>query len=173
MNTSTQSVAAVVLAYSRYELLQQLIAALRAQSHRPDEIIVINQGSRADIAEWLAAQTDLTVVRQENKGSAGGFCTGIEESLRRGHAWTWIFDDDGIPEPTALEELVSSVTRRWISRMPSSLLIDLPGFFGPFVTGEWRPLRGPAFSDQSQSDSAAGSIVNRAYSLGLRPLRAR
>jgi hypothetical protein len=26
---------------------------------------------------------------------------------------------------------------------------DLPGFFGPVVTGEQRQLRGPAFSDQS------------------------
>jgi excisionase family DNA binding protein len=34
-------------------------------------------------------------------------------------------------------------------------------------------LRGPGFSDRNQSDSAAGSIIIRAYSLGLRPLRAR
>lgn len=108
MSESIPSVAAVVLAFSRYEMLQTLIAALRAQTRRPDEIIVVYQGSRADIADWLSAQTDLTLVRQENKGSAGGFCTGIEESIRRGHAWTWIFDDDAIPEPTALAELVRS-----------------------------------------------------------------
>lgn len=108
MNETPQTVAAVVLAFSRYEMLQTLITALRAQTRRPDEIIVVYQGSREDIAEWLSAQADLTVLRQENKGSAGGFCTGIEESLRRGHAWTWIFDDDAIPEPSALEELVRS-----------------------------------------------------------------
>jgi rhamnopyranosyl-N-acetylglucosaminyl-diphospho-decaprenol beta-1,3/1,4-galactofuranosyltransferase len=106
INEPPQTVAAVVLAFSRYETLQQLIAALRAQTRRPDEIIVIYQGRREDIASWLATQADLTVLRQENTGSAGGFCTGIEESIRRGHGWTWIFDDDGVPEPTALEELV-------------------------------------------------------------------
>ncbi len=101
-----QSVAAVVLAFSQYELLQQLVSALRTQTRPPDEIIVVNQGSRNDVASWLAAQPDLTVVCQDNRGSAGGFCSGIEESLRRGHAWTWIFDDDAVPKPTALEELV-------------------------------------------------------------------
>lgn len=104
---SRQRVAAVVLAYSRLELLQALIAALRAQTHRPDELIVVYQGSREDIAAWLAAQADLTLVVQENRGSAGGFCRGIEESIRRGNDWTWIFDDDAVPERTALEALVA------------------------------------------------------------------
>lgn len=103
-----QSVAAAVLAYSRFELLQSLIAALRAQTRPPDEIIVVNQGSRADMAAWLAEQPDLRVITQENRGSAGGFCTCIEESMRRGHDWTWVFDDDGIPEHTALANLVLS-----------------------------------------------------------------
>jgi rhamnopyranosyl-N-acetylglucosaminyl-diphospho-decaprenol beta-1,3/1,4-galactofuranosyltransferase len=108
MSQSSQSVAALVLAFSRFEMLQQLIAALRAQTRQPDEIIVIYQGSRNDIAEWLERQPDLAMLRQNNKGSAGGFCTGIEESLKRGHGWTWVFDDDAIPNPSALEELVRS-----------------------------------------------------------------
>jgi len=103
---SSQSVAAVVLAYSRNESLQRLIAALRMQTRRLDEIIVVYQGSREDIASWLAEQTDLTILRQKNLGSAGGFCVGIEESIRRGHAWTWIFDDDAIPKAEGLEQLV-------------------------------------------------------------------
>ena len=106
MGDPSQSIAAVVLAFSRFEYMQKLIAALRAQTHPPDEIIVVYQGPRDDIAQWLATQQDLHVVRRENTGSAGGFCFGIEESLRRGHRWTWTFDDDAIPEPNALEELV-------------------------------------------------------------------
>jgi GT2 family glycosyltransferase len=107
-NNLVQSVAAVVLAYSRYETLQQLIVALRTQTRPLDEIIVVYQGSREDIASWLVGQTDLTVLRQKNLGSAGGFCTGIEESIRRGHNWTWVFDDDAIPRPDALEQLTSA-----------------------------------------------------------------
>lgn len=108
MTDSSQSVAALVLAFSRFEMLQQLIDALRAQTRRPNEIIVVYQGDREDIAEWLATQHDLTVLRQVNKGSAGGFCTGIEESIRRGHGWTWVFDDDAVPKPDALHELTGN-----------------------------------------------------------------
>lgn len=99
-------VAAVVLAYSRLETLRELVAGLRAQTRPPDEIIVVNQGSRPELAAWLAAQAGLTVIPQENRGSAGGFCRGIEEALRRGHDWSWIFDDDAVPRPDALEALV-------------------------------------------------------------------
>jgi GT2 family glycosyltransferase len=100
-------VSAVVLAYSRDKILPDLIAALRNQTRKPDEIIVINQGNNSIIASWLAEQKDLTVITQGNLGSAGGFCTGIVESIQRGHGWTWIFDDDAVPAPTALEEMVN------------------------------------------------------------------
>lgn len=99
-------VSAVVLAYSREKILPDLIAALRNQSRKPDEIIVVNQGNNPTITSWLAEQQDLTVIVQGNLGSAGGFCRGITESIQRGHGWTWIFDDDAVPAPTALEELV-------------------------------------------------------------------
>ncbi len=106
--SNARTVAAVVLAFSRFELLQQLVDALRNQTRRPDEIIIVYQGSRPDIEEWLLAQADLTVLRQANRGSAGGFCRGIEESIARGHSWTWIFDDDAVPEPGALQALVAT-----------------------------------------------------------------
>jgi rhamnopyranosyl-N-acetylglucosaminyl-diphospho-decaprenol beta-1,3/1,4-galactofuranosyltransferase len=102
----SSTIAAIVLAYSRLETLKQLITALKDQTRPPDEIIVVYQGSREDIALWLQSQEGLTVLRQENKGSAGGFCTGIEEAIRRGHGWSWIFDDDAVPHATALQELV-------------------------------------------------------------------
>ena len=108
MAESGASVAAVVLAYSRLETLKGLVAALREQTRRLDEIIVVYQGSQAAIAGWLEQQTDLTVIQQENLGSAGGFGSGIQESIRRGHGWTWIFDDDAIPRIDALERLVDT-----------------------------------------------------------------
>jgi len=105
-NYSEDHVSAVVLAFSRDKILPELISALRNQTRKPDEIIVINQGNNPAIASWLAEQNDLTVITQGNLGSAGGFCKGIEESIQRGHGWTWIFDDDAVPASTALEEMV-------------------------------------------------------------------
>ena len=98
LTCNNNRVSAVVLAYSRDKILPDLIDALRNQTRKPDEIIVINQGNNQVIASWLAEQHDLTVITQENRGSAGGFCAGIVESIQRGHGWTWIFDDDAVPE---------------------------------------------------------------------------
>ncbi|MFO1078795.1 MAG: glycosyltransferase [Planctomycetota bacterium] len=99
------SVAAIVLAFSRDEMAKQLLAALRGQTTPPDEIIVVYQGSSPEMAAWLREQGDIVLVVQENLGSAGGFSRGIEESIRRGHGWTWVFDDDAIPNRDALEVL--------------------------------------------------------------------
>lgn len=101
-----QSVAGVILAFSRFDMLRRLVEALRLQTRKPDAIIVIDQGTNEGIHRWLAEQHDLVVIRQANKGSAGGFSTGIQESIRRGHEWAWIFDDDAIPEKEALQRLV-------------------------------------------------------------------
>jgi GT2 family glycosyltransferase len=103
---NSETVSAVVLSFSREKVFFELINALRTQSVKLDDIIVINQGNNVKILSWLAEQNDLIVVNQNNLGSAGGFCRGIQESIRRGHGWTWIFDDDAIPEKIALKELV-------------------------------------------------------------------
>jgi GT2 family glycosyltransferase len=105
MSSSPHRIAALVLAFARFELLQKLVEALRNQTRKPDEIIVVYQGTDPRIDEWLTNQSDLVVVRQENKGSAGGFAKGLEVSVRRGNDWTWMFDDDAVPETNALQEL--------------------------------------------------------------------
>ena len=51
--------------------------------------------------------------------------------------------------------------------------LDLPGFFGPVVTGERRNREGTGFFGPLRGESAAVVIARRAYSLGLSPLRAR
>ncbi|MGZ8983192.1 MAG: glycosyltransferase [Methylotenera sp.] len=101
------SVAAIVLAFSREEELKLVIHNLKNQTRKPDEIIVIFQGSSSSILEWLNQQPDLTVQQQGNVGSAGGFTTGIKMAIAKGHQWSWLFDDDAVPELNALEEMTS------------------------------------------------------------------
>jgi GT2 family glycosyltransferase len=105
MDANTVKIAAIVLAYSRDKILPRLISAIRCQTRGLDDIIVINQGENPEISSYLSMQKDLIVVEQPNKGSAGGFCRGIVESIERGNTWTWIFDDDAIPATDALEAL--------------------------------------------------------------------
>ena len=58
--TTPDSIAAIVVTFNRLALLQECVAALRSQTRRPDEIILINNGSTDGTAKWLAEQSDLT-----------------------------------------------------------------------------------------------------------------
>lgn len=105
--SNQNSVAAIVLAFSREEELKQVIHNLKNQTRRPNEIIVIFQGTNLKILEWLNQQSDITVHQQGNVGSAGGFTTGIKMAIAKGHQWSWLFDDDAVPEQNALEQMTS------------------------------------------------------------------
>lgn len=107
VNRKNESVAAIVLAFSREEDLKNVIHNLKNQTRKPDEIIVIFQGTNLRILEWLNQQSDITVHQQGNVGSAGGFTTGMKMAIAKGHQWSWLFDDDAVPELNALEEMAN------------------------------------------------------------------
>jgi GT2 family glycosyltransferase len=100
-------IAAVIVAFSRLDLLRQSIDALRSQTRPVDEIVIVDQSSRDDIHAYLDAQPDIVLHRQGNLGSAGGFNTGIRIAVERGNDWVWILDEDGVARPDALEHLVA------------------------------------------------------------------
>jgi len=99
-------IAAVVVTYNRLNLLKDCINAIRNQTQKVDEIIVVNNSSTDGTLEWLEEQKDLTVITQENLGGAGGFYTGIKTAYEKGYDWIWCMDDDTIPQAKALEFLV-------------------------------------------------------------------
>jgi GT2 family glycosyltransferase len=103
------TVAAVVVTYNRRELLARCLAALEAQTRRPDRVVVVDNASTDGTAELLAGHEGLEVHRLErNSGSSGGFAAGID-AARRGEAdWLWIMDDDAEPRPDALERLLAA-----------------------------------------------------------------
>ena len=102
------SIAAVIVTRNRLALLQECVAAVRAQERAVDEVIVIDNASDDGTREWLAAQEGLTIIRQGNLGGAGGFWRGLKEGYARGHDWFWCMDDDTIPTPSALERLCAA-----------------------------------------------------------------
>jgi len=101
---------AIVVTYNRLPLLKECIAALLAQTRRPDEIVVINNSSTDGTEEWLHTQP-VVVVTQPNGGGAAGFHRGIREAYGRGADWIWLMDDDTIATPTALEHLLGAATK--------------------------------------------------------------
>ena len=64
-------ITAVVVTFNRLELLKKGIESLRKQA-RLSNIIVVNNGSTDGTDKWLATQTDLRVINQENVGGSGG-----------------------------------------------------------------------------------------------------
>lgn len=99
-------VIAVVVTYNRQELLADCISALRKQTRKLDQILVINNGSTDSTEEWLRKQTDLEYITQKNVGGAGGFYTGIKTGFENKYSWLWLMDDDGYPKEDALEKLL-------------------------------------------------------------------
>jgi GT2 family glycosyltransferase len=102
------TVAAVIATHNRLELLRAVIEAVRTQSRRPDEILVVDNASTDGTREALAEEfRDVSVIRLPlNSGASGAFRAGLEAAYERGHDRFWILDDDAVPAPTALEELL-------------------------------------------------------------------
>ena len=101
----SMKICCIVVTYNRLALLQECIASLRNQTYWLDEIIVVNNSGTDGTLNWLNSQKDITVITQENSGSAGGQYTGIKTAYEKGYDWIWCMDDDCIPEQDSLERL--------------------------------------------------------------------
>lgn len=128
------AVCAVVLTYNRRELLDECLAAISAQTHKCDRIIVIDNASTDGTFEMLAIKWSERVqvhALPKNIGAAGGFNMGMRMAHRTGADAIWVMDDDVIPEPDALERLV--VANRLLEQREIS---------APFVISTARTPRG-------------------------------
>lgn len=99
----------VVVTYNRLSLLKECLAALESQTYAPNQIVIIDNCSTDGTEAFLRGLPEgkYYVVRTErNLGGAGGFSLGLKTAVAAGCDFAWLMDDDTIPEPTALEELV-------------------------------------------------------------------
>ncbi len=83
------------------------IAALREQTFRDFEVIVVDNASSDGSAEWLAAQPDVRVIRN---ASNLGFAAACNQGIRAGSApFVALLNDDTQPEPQWLEALIRAM----------------------------------------------------------------
>lgn len=104
----------VVVTYNRLELLKENIEALKKQTYLLNKIFIIDNHSTDGTSEFLQQFEDdeqmIVITLPKNIGGAGGFSRGMKEAVLDGCDWVWVMDDDTIPTPTALEELVKGTT---------------------------------------------------------------
>ena len=101
-------VIALIVTYNRLQVLKECIASVISQSRKPQDIIVVNNGSTDGTEEWLRNKPDIQYVTQQNSGGAGGFNRGIREAYKAGADQLWLMDDDTIPAHDALEKLLQA-----------------------------------------------------------------
>src|SRR5579864_8651338 len=109
LSTKPLSIASVTVAYNGADVLREHLNSLKRQTHKLDEVIVVDNASTDDTRRLLAAEyPDVTVLRlEENGGIGGGLSAGLAyAALAKKYDWIWLFDQDSVPATDALEQLV-------------------------------------------------------------------
>ena len=139
------SVSVIIPTFNRADLLRETIEAVLAQTRKPDEILIINDGSEdhtIDITAAFGAQVSL--ISKPNSGKADSLNQAIAASTG---SHIWIVDDDDIPRAEALAILTKLLAANTGAQIAYGRHIrfsqDTPG--GPKTyqeTGYW-DTRGP------------------------------
>lgn len=99
----------VVVTYNRLSLLKECLAALESQTYTLHKIVIIDNcstdGTEAFLKNLPGGKYHI-IRTEQNIGGSGGFSLGLKTAVLAGCDYVWLMDDDTIPTPTALEELV-------------------------------------------------------------------
>ena len=103
----------MVVTHNRKEMLRECLAALAAQERPADRILVVDNASSDGTREMLESEYPQVEVLAlaTNQGGAGGFHEGMKSAYADGAEWAWLMDDDTIPYPNALAELLAAPAR--------------------------------------------------------------
>lgn len=100
-------ISVILPTYNRCNLIGETLNSLLAQSRRPDEILVIDDGSDDGTPEVLRRYGEyIRVIRQDNSGKARALNRALGEI--RGEL-VWIVDDDDLLLPDAAEQLSTAL----------------------------------------------------------------
>ncbi len=116
----------IVLNWNGRDMLAECLSALRAQTLRDFEIIVVDNGSRDGSPEWLAANApEVSVIR--NSANLG-FATANNQGIRAARApLIAVLNNDALPEPDWLQVLVEAAEREtWAGMFASRILLRQP-----------------------------------------------
>lgn len=105
-------VTAILVAHEGAQFLERTLAALAAQTRRPDQVVAVDLGSRDASAALLAASDPTRMVQAPARMTFG---QAVEQAVRVIPAPTgddellWLLSADNAPAPDALERLLAAV----------------------------------------------------------------
>lgn len=107
MTVNTATVTAIMPTFNRSDYIAESLDGLLSQTHRPDQIIVVDDGSTDNTAEVIARYGPaVEYIRKTN----GGKSTALNLALPRATGeFIWICDDDDVPLPDGLEQMLAAV----------------------------------------------------------------
>jgi rhamnopyranosyl-N-acetylglucosaminyl-diphospho-decaprenol beta-1,3/1,4-galactofuranosyltransferase len=151
----SETVCAVVVTYNRRDLLRECLEAVTGQSRAPDTVLVVDNASTDGTPEMVREAFGAVEVLAlpENEGSAGGFHEGMKAAVARGVDWLWVMDDDTIPAPDALEQLLDAH-----GDFPDAALLASKVLW---TNGELHPMNWPGL-DPRDMDGFVDAIERRA-----------
>ncbi|MEN3245461.1 glycosyltransferase family 2 protein [Fructilactobacillus sanfranciscensis] len=111
-----KEVAVVLVTFNRLALLKQSISKILEQTTPVEKIFIINNKSTDGTEVYLKLYEDddrfKIINLKENVGGAGGFSAGLKEAYSYGpYDFYWIMDDDTLPEPDSLTNLLTVKTQ--------------------------------------------------------------
>lgn len=115
---------AVIVTHNRSQLLNRCLNYLENQTRKPDDILVVNNGSTDNTQELLRSR-GVNFIDQLNVGSAGGWHSGIKYAKDNKFDLCWLMDDDGFPDTDALNLLLKEFTEDNYTCLSSIVLNEL------------------------------------------------
>jgi glycosyltransferase involved in cell wall biosynthesis len=167
------TISAVVPVYNTEQYVGEALTAILTQTHPPDEVIVVDDGSTDRTQDELARfRTDIRVVRQSNCGVAGAMNRCFEESRS---TYVAKCDADDVWEPDKLERQAETL------RVHPEVDVALSGsrFFG-LSEGPRAPYPGEGLLDRRELAMrlyranficSCTTVVRRSFHRQLGPFR--
>jgi rhamnopyranosyl-N-acetylglucosaminyl-diphospho-decaprenol beta-1,3/1,4-galactofuranosyltransferase len=105
------SVASITVTWNGTGAIPGHLEALKRQTVPLAELVVVDNASTDGTLQAVQSSfPDVTCLSlRENGGVGGGFATGLEYAIKRNHEWFWLFDQDSVTEPRALEKLLDAL----------------------------------------------------------------
>lgn len=106
------TVAAYITAYEDAEALNACIAAIQAQTLAVKQILIVDNSAQPLVLAPGFQTSDRILVwsHPENLGIAGGLELAFNWAFEQGYDFLWTFDQDSMPEPECLAQLLEAYT---------------------------------------------------------------